>query len=107
MTECGTSLRLVPHRTSALHRRGQHRVPLFFYVLHNALAHLAAGLIALAAGYGTAVLTASFKTLPEGWGYGLAGVYVAWLLVLVALYPACRWFAGVKRRRTDWWLSYL
>jgi uncharacterized membrane protein len=27
--------------------------------------------------------------------------------VLAALYPACRWFAGLKRRRSDWWLSYL
>jgi hypothetical protein len=23
------------------------------------------------------------------------------------LFPLCRWFAGVKRRRTEWWLSYL
>jgi uncharacterized membrane protein len=23
------------------------------------------------------------------------------------VYPACRWFAAVKRRRDDWWLSYL
>jgi uncharacterized membrane protein len=26
---------------------------------------------------------------------------------LLLLYPLCRWFAGVKRRRRDWWLSYL
>jgi uncharacterized membrane protein len=83
------------------------RVPLFFYSLHIALAHLAAGLLALATGHGTSVLTASHKTMPADWGYGLAGVYLAWLLVLLALYPACRWFANVKRRRTDWWLSYL
>jgi len=25
----------------------------------------------------------------------------------VALYPLCRWFAAVKQRRTDAWLSYL
>jgi hypothetical protein len=30
-----------------------------------------------------------------------------WLLVVVALYPACRWFAGVKQRNRAWWLSYL
>jgi uncharacterized membrane protein len=28
-------------------------------------------------------------------------------LVVATLYPACRWFAAVKRRRSDWWLSYL
>jgi hypothetical protein len=34
-------------------------------------------------------------------------VYLIWVLVVVALYPACRWFADVKRRRGDPWLSYL
>ena len=34
-------------------------------------------------------------------------VYVAWLAILVALYPASRWFAEVKRRRREWWLNYL
>jgi len=34
-------------------------------------------------------------------------VYLIWLLVVVALYPACRWFADVKRRRGDPWLGYL
>ena len=38
---------------------------------------------------------------------GLPGVYVVWLLVIVALYPFCRWVAAVKARRHDWWLSYL
>jgi len=26
---------------------------------------------------------------------------------VVAMYPLCRWFAGVKQRRSDAWLSYL
>jgi hypothetical protein len=34
-------------------------------------------------------------------------VWLVWVSVVVLLYPVCRWFAGVKRRRTDWWLSYL
>ena len=83
------------------------RVPLFFYVLHVALAHLAAGVIGLATGFGTALLTADFMLVPQQWGFGLPVVYLAWLLVVATLYPACRWFAAVKRRRSDWWLSYL
>ena len=83
------------------------RVPLFFYVLHLALAHLAAGLLALAMGYGTTVLTNLPRFFPPDWGVSLPWVYVAWVLVVVALYPACRWFGEVKRRRRDWWLSYL
>jgi hypothetical protein len=26
---------------------------------------------------------------------------------VVLLYPMCRWFAGLKARRKDAWLSYL
>ena len=83
------------------------RVPLFFYVLHVALAHLAAGIVGLATGFGTALLSGDFMQLPQQWGFGLPVVYLAWLLVIATLYPACRWFAAVKRRRSDWWLSYL
>jgi uncharacterized membrane protein len=83
------------------------RVPLFVYVAHIYVTHLAAGLIALAMGFGTGVLTNLFIFLPDGWGFGLGGVYLAWIGVIAVLYPACRWFAGVKRRRRDWWLAYL
>jgi hypothetical protein len=44
---------------------------------------------------------------PDGWGYGLPVVYLVWVGVVLALYPACRWFAGVKARRREAWLSYL
>jgi hypothetical protein len=26
---------------------------------------------------------------------------------LVMIYPLCRWFADLKRRRNEWWWSYL
>jgi uncharacterized membrane protein len=83
------------------------RVPLFAYVLHIVIAHALAGLLALATGHGPGVITNVFFTYPPTWGYGLGGVYVAWLVVLALLYPLCVWFAGVKRRRRDWWLAYL
>ena len=83
------------------------RVPLFFYVLHLYLAHLSAGLLAWTMGWDTAVLASSHKTLPDGWGVSLPWVYVAWIAVLLALYPLCRWFGELKRRRNEWWLSYL
>jgi uncharacterized membrane protein len=83
------------------------RVPLYFYVLHIALAHLAAGLIAFSMGYGTALLSDDIMQVPQQWGFGLPVVYLAWVLAIATLYPACRWFAAVKRRRDDWWLSYL
>jgi hypothetical protein len=46
-------------------------------------------------------------TQPPGWPLPLAGVYLVWAIVVVVLYPLCRWYAGVKQRRTDAWLSYL
>jgi len=44
---------------------------------------------------------------PADYGYSLAVCYVAWIAVVAALYPLCLWFAQVKQRRHDWWLSYL
>jgi hypothetical protein len=47
-------------------------------------------------------------TAPPGWGFSLPVVAVIWIGVVAALYPACRWFAALKQRRTDVaWLSYL
>lgn len=43
----------------------------------------------------------------QGLGFSLPFVYLAWVSVLVLLYPLCRWWAGVKRNRRDWWPSYL
>jgi hypothetical protein len=33
--------------------------------------------------------------------------HAVWIAIVVMLYPVCRWFASVKERRRDWWLSYL
>jgi uncharacterized membrane protein len=75
------------------------QVPFFFYVVHIYLIH------ALAAATGLAIsgtLTSNPKI-----GLGLAGVYLVWLLVLILLYPLCRWFAGLKARGTGAWWRYL
>jgi hypothetical protein len=48
-----------------------------------------------------------FLFFPEGYGLRLPGVYAVWVLVVALLYPLCHWFAALKRRRKDWWLSYL
>ncbi|HMG22105.1 MAG TPA: hypothetical protein VK607_12330 [Kofleriaceae bacterium] len=72
------------------------RVPLFFYFVHIYAAHGLALVAALA-------LTGHVK----GDVFDLWVVYVLWAILIAALYPLCRWFAGVKARRRDWWLSYL
>jgi uncharacterized membrane protein len=92
------------------------RVPLFFYVLHFWLLHIVA--VALAwTRYGSASFAYIFSPVPSmggsreafpaDYGYPLWVTYVAWISVVLALYPLCRWFAGVKARRRDWWLGFI
>ena len=77
------------------------------------LIHLLAVLVALvrfgdASGMFASPTLAQYPfTPPPGWGFSLAGVYVWWLIVVILCYPACVWFARLKARRDDWWLSYV
>jgi len=82
------------------------RVPFFYYILHIVLLHsIAYGFNTLR--YGRADFSPVRGTAPLGAGVGLIWVYAIWITVVVSLYPACRWFSGVKQRRRDLaWLSY-
>ena len=89
------------------------RVPLFYYLLHIPLIHLLAVLFAYlkhgAAGgvwLGPPWDPETVALYPKDYGYGLFGVYAVWLLVILLLYPLCRWFADLKQRRREAWLSY-
>ena len=83
------------------------RVPFAFYVAHFYLIHALSILLAVAQGFEAREFLTIFLFYPPGYGVGLVGVYAAWALVIVILYPFCRWVARVKARRTDWWLSYV
>jgi hypothetical protein len=48
-----------------------------------------------------------FHDLPQGYGNDLPFVYLMWLTVIAVLYLPCLWFMALRRRRSDWWLSYL
>jgi hypothetical protein len=43
----------------------------------------------------------------HGAGFPIWATYVGWTVTVALVYPVCRWWVGVKRRRNDWWLSYL
>jgi len=86
------------------------RVPLFFYLLQWLTAHTISLVLHIAFGKPTAWLYGSplnFGPAPQGIGFNLGIVYLSWIAGVLILYPLCRWFAGVKQRRRDWWLSYL
>jgi len=83
------------------------RVPFAFYVPHFYLIHILSIGLGLVQGFTLAQMSTLFFFYPQGYGLPLPAVYVVWLVVVVLLYPFCRWVAGVKARRRDWWLSYL
>jgi uncharacterized membrane protein len=87
------------------------RVPLFFYLLQWPIAHSIAVALNVAAGKEVGYLFHSvpeFYTLaPRDAGFDLWVAYVCWVIAVAILFVLCRWFAGVKRRRRDWWLAYL
>ncbi|MBY6240952.1 DUF1624 domain-containing protein [Methylosinus sp. Sm6] len=83
------------------------RVPFFAYVLHLYAILIAAFVVETIKGVDLKGLDFRSGAVPENYGVGLAGVYLAWIAIMAAIYPACVWFAGVKRRRRDWWLGYL
>ena len=87
------------------------RVPLFFYVGQWIVVHCLATLASYLAERPMEWLFADPihrpPSNPGNAGFSLWVVYAFWLLGLLLLYPLCRWFAGVKQRRKDWWLSYL
>jgi len=82
------------------------RVPFAFYVVHYYLAHAIGLAVGMVEGYSATQMTA-WGTAPKDAGLSLAGVYMVWFIVIVTMYPFCRWVVSVKARRTDWWLSYL
>jgi uncharacterized membrane protein len=97
----------VPRGLRALWTFG--RVPMFFYVLHLYLIHLLAIIVSALRGQpvGWLVHGAIFGETPAGYGYNLPFVYLMWITAVVLLYFPCQWFAELKRRRHEWWLSYL
>lgn len=84
------------------------RVPLFYYLLHFVLIHTLAVVLALVQ-FGRAdwLFGGQPPEAPAGSEYSLPWIYLIWAGVVIVLWPACRWFAGVKRRHPDGWLSYL
>ena len=87
------------------------RTPLFTYIAHLYIAHALMLVAAVAIGRPEAALNLFSQVFngnpPQDWGWSLAVVYGVWLLVLAILVPLSRWFADLKRRRRDWWMSYL
>lgn len=83
-------------------------VPLFFYLMQWFTAHSLAIVAHLLAGKSAAWLLGNWSnTTPPDAGFDLWMTYAGWAAGMAILYPLCRWFAGIKQRRREWWLRYL
>jgi uncharacterized membrane protein len=89
------------------------KVPMFYYLAHILLLHVIALFFSYAR-YGT--IRYMFEssrpdqfpvTQPPGWANPLPVVYLLWIVVVVLLYPVCRWYAALKARSGHPLLSYL
>jgi uncharacterized membrane protein len=89
------------------------KVPMFYYLLHFATLHVLAIITALIRFGGVHWMFESPSpdkypvTQPPGWPASLPVVYLYWIAVLLLVYPVCRWYATVKMRSSNPWLSYL
>ncbi|HLO33968.1 MAG TPA: heparan-alpha-glucosaminide N-acetyltransferase domain-containing protein [Anaerolineales bacterium] len=88
------------------------RVPFFFYILHLYVIHALATLYLVYRGHDWHEYILSARGIRSGalsnFGLSLGAVYVIWLLVVVLLYPLCRWYQAYREHNpAKWWLSYL
>ena len=88
------------------------RVPFLFYIVHLYLIHGLATLFLIYQGREGSEYVLSSAGISSGalsnFGLGLGAVYVIWLLVVILLYPICRWYQQYRESNpARWWLSYL
>ena len=88
------------------------KVPFFYYILHFYILHTLCMFLFISRGHtfsegiqDTAGIP--FRFLIAGEGYSIGIVYLIWILMVIALYPLCKWFSDMKRKHRHWWLSYL
>lgn len=88
------------------------RVPFFFYIVHLYLIHGLAMLLLIYQGRNGSEYVLSAEGIRSGtlsnFGLNLEAVYVIWVLVVVLLYPICRWYQKYRESNpSKWWLRYL
>ena len=88
------------------------RVPMFYYLLHIPLIHLAACAVSLVReGHVDPWLFTNHPMdpgpLPAGYMWSLPLLYLVYAVCLALLYFPCRWYAGLKAKRRSRLLSYV
>ncbi|HYJ38605.1 MAG TPA: hypothetical protein VEV87_08300, partial [Chitinophagaceae bacterium] len=86
------------------------RVPMFYYIIHFYIIHVLVVILFYATGHGSEdIVTPNniFLFRPSDLGFGLPGVYLVWLFIVIILYPLCKRYDRYKSTHTHWWLKYI
>ena len=83
------------------------RVPMFYYVLHIYLIHLFSVALGLYQGFSLSEMMQPFFMYPQDFGYGLPVSYALWIIVVAILYPLCKWYMNLKKRKSHPLFSYI
>ena len=88
------------------------RVPMFYYLLHIPVIHLAAVIVSIAReGRVNPWLFANHPTMnppaPEGYMWSLGLLYGVFVIVVALLYFPCRWYARRKATNPAPWMRYI
>lgn len=88
------------------------RVPLFFYILHIYFIHALAIIGVVMYGRPWKDMILHLENFTSGslatYGYPLYVVYIIWLVVVLLLYPCCKWYCAYKESNKDkWWPGFL
>lgn len=89
------------------------RTAFFYYILHLYLIHLIAVAFYFIHGNTMSAVWNIGKNFPflfvvPGQGENLVVVYIIWIVVVITLYPLCKWYDKYKTQHKEkWWLSYL
>ena len=86
------------------------KVPLFYFIIHWYIIHPLMFVMVFLQGFKKADLLFGFNfgRPKEGSGVNLWIVYLIWIVVVIILYPLCKWYGKYKEEhREKAWLRYL
>ena len=87
------------------------KVPMFYYLLHLYFIRLAVFIMVFAQGFHWKDLLFGpfqFGRPASGSGLSLGMIYIVWAVIVILLYPLCKWYGNYKaQHREKEWLRYL
>ncbi len=87
------------------------KVPLFYFLVHLYILHFLMLVMVVVQGYNWPEFNFgafNFGRPKNGSGVQLRIIYLLWVVVVIALYPLCKWYGSYKAKHKEKiWLKYL